>query len=301
MVMSSMKLKQSFIRKPTLGLALGGGGARGLAHIGVLKVLCAENIAIDFLSGTSMGGIVAAFYACGIPLDRLEDEAKRMGRLTEIGKLVDRTIAKLDFILNGDNVQDYFSKVIGKERTFESLPIPLALAAVDMGSASEVTLQSGNLVEALNATMGLPGIVEPVRRNGMTLVDGGSLNNVPADLVRSMGAEVVVAVDVSPDVNDREFWESQKLPGIATANWRSNAIMVANFTKAKLQKAQVEIVIRPELDNRITTLSGFKYADEVIAAGARAAWEFLPQLRKLLESRFFLARPKRKPAEAMQL
>ena len=282
-------------------MALGGGGARGLAHIGVLKVLCAENISIDFLSGTSMGGIIAAFHACGVSLDRLEDEAKRMGKLTELTKLVDRTIAKLDFIINGENVQDYFSKVIGRGRTFESLHIPLALAAVDMNSASEVTLQSGNLAEALNATMGLPGIVEPVERDGMILVDGGSLNNVPADLVRSMGAEVVVAVDVSPDVNDREFWEGQKLPGIAAANWRSNAIMVANITKAKLQKAQADFVIRPELDNRITTLGGFKYADDIIASGAKAAWEVMPQLHRQLKSKFFLVRPQRNPAIAMKL
>ena len=155
-----------------------------------------------------------------------------MGKLNKIARWVDRSIMGLDFIINGENIQEYFSKIIGKNMTFESLHIPLALASVDMKTGREVVIQTGSLVEGMHASMALPGIIKPLTRDGMLLVDGGSLNNVPADLARSMGAEVVMAVNVSPAVTNAEYWERQKLPGIAAANWRSNAIMVACITTA---------------------------------------------------------------------
>jgi len=291
----------SFFRKPTLGLALGGGGARGLAHIGVLKVLCSKNISIDYLAGTSMGAIIAALYASKIPLDSLETEARSLGKLNKIARWVDRSIMGLDFIINGENIQEYFSKIIGKNMTFESLHIPLALASVDMKTGREVVIQTGSLVEGMHASMALPGIIKPLTRDGMLLVDGGSLNNVPADLVRSMGAEVVMAVNVSPAVTDAEYWEKQKLPGIAAANWRSNAIMVASITTAKLRRAKTDLVICPVLNDTVGTLSGFKYADEIITAGAAATCAVLPQLQELLKPRFFFSHPQKKPALSIEL
>ena len=273
------------MRRPTFGLALGGGGARGLAHIGVLKVLLEEGFKPNYLAGTSMGGIIAALYACGFTLLQLEEQARQLRKLSQIVRGLDRRIVRLDYLIDGGNVEKYFDGLIGKDCTFEGLKVPLALVAVDLRAGREVTLQSGQLAEAIHATMALPGIVEPVEKDEMLLVDGGSLNNVPADLVRSMGAEVVVAVDVSPDVNDRAFWESQKLPGIAAANWKSNAIMVATFTRAKLRKARTDVVIRPQMGYKISTLNGFKYAKEIIANGEKAGREALPQLRRLLRSR----------------
>ncbi len=291
----------NLIRKPVLGLALGGGGARGLSHIGILRVFESEGISPDLLSGTSMGGIIAALYAAGLNARQIEDEARRFGKLTNMVKLFSDDLTKLNFVIGGESIQDYFREILGGDKQFSDLKIPLALGAVDVLSASEVSLQSGSLAEAVNATMALPGVAEPVCRDQMCLVDGGSVNNVPSDLVRSMGAEVVIAVDVGPDVTDEKFWEEQRLPAIAAANWRTNAIMVANITAAKQRKAQTDIIIRPIISSKVTTLSGFKYADELIDAGSKAALEVLPQIRLLSKPRLYLKKAKISPAEIMNL
>jgi NTE family protein len=284
-----------------LGLALGGGGARGLAHIGVLKVLEGEGICPDMLSGTSMGGIIAALFASGLSAREIEKEVREAGKPGSMVKMLDSDITNLDHIFGAESIQKYFTEVLGSKVLFSELRMPLALAAVDILSAREVVLQEGSLIEAINATMALPGVMEPVVRDGMRLVDGGSLNNVPADLVRSMGAEVVIAVDVSPDVTDPHFWEQQRMPDIAKASWRSNAVMVATITAAKLRKADTDLVLRPNLSPQVTTLSGFKYAEKVMDAGARAALEAMPEIRKLLRKKLYLSAPKIKRAASMRL
>lgn len=286
----------ALIRKPLLGLALGGGGARGFAHIGVLKILEAEGFQPQVMAGTSMGGIIAALYASGMAIQDIEAAAARMGDLNTMVKLLDNDLPNLNHVVGHESVQEYLSKLFGAKRDFTSLNLPLALAAVDVLSARDVALQEGNLIDALSATMALPGVIEPLKRDGMCLVDGGSLNNVPADLASSMGAEVVIAVDVSPDVTDESFWKTQRMPGIALANWRTNAIMVANFTAAKLRKAQTDLIIRPKISPSITTLSGFKHVKSLTECGAKAALQALPELRRLLKPRIYFFAPKIKKA-----
>jgi len=289
------------IRKPILGLALGGGGVRGFAHIGVLKTLRTEGIEIDCISGTSMGGIIAALTACGLSVEEIEETAKKVSKLGELAKLMDTRITKLDYIFKSESIQEFFTEVIGKEEQFSDLKIPLALSSVDFNLAKEVVIQKGKLIPAINATMGLPGIVEEVVIDGRTLVDGGSLNNVPADYVRTMGAEIVIAVDVSPRIDDISYWKKQKLPGIASGYWRANAMMGANITDAKLRKAKVDFLIRPDIGTDVATLGGFSQIGEVIAAGAKAAWDIMPDLKKALASHFFFTKPAIKPAEPLQL
>ena len=279
-------------RRPSLGLALGGGGARGFAHIGVLKILEAEGIRPQLLAGTSMGGVIAALFAAGLNAGEIEAEANRVGNINNWVKLIDGDLTNWNHVVGNDSVQEILLEMLHNKRDFSELEIPLAVAAVDVMRACDVALFEGDLLEAISASMALPGIVEPVEKDDMFLVDGGSLNNVPADLVDSMGAEVVVAVDVSPDVTDKAFWEEQHMPGIAMANWRTNAIMVANFTAAKLRKAHTDLIIRPNINPQITTLSGFKYVKELVDAGAKATLEALPELRKLMKARIFLTDPK---------
>ena len=290
----------SLLRKPLFGLALGGGGARGFAHIGVLKILEAEGIRPQLISGTSMGAVISALYASGMSIREIEAEATRMGNLNNMVKLVDNDLMNLKHVASHEKVMEYLGTLLKDRKNFKDLEIPLAVAAVDVMDARDVVLQKGNLAEAVSASMALPGIVEPLRKDGMVLVDGGSLNNVPADLVESMGAEVVVAVDVSPDVTSEDFWKEQRIPDIALANWRTNAIMVANFTAAKLRKGRTDLVIRPDISPQITTLSGFKNVEQLVDVGAKAALEALPKLRKLLKRRLFFSSPKiqeAKPAE----
>lgn len=266
------------LRKPVIGLALGGGGARGLAHIGVLKVLERERIRVNCLSGTSMGGIIAACYAAGLPLDQLTQEAERMGNLTRLIDLAGRRFNLFSGLFTNMGVQRYLARLLGEDRTFETLTIPIALSTVDNRTGREVVLQSGNLLQAVNATMALPGVVAPVQIGELLLTDGGTLNNVPADLVRSMGAEQVIAVNVSPAVHQLTS-PSRLVPAAATAIWRANNIANAAITIAKLRKAQPDLVLYPEIDSRITTMTGFKYAREIISAGERAALRALSELQ----------------------
>ena len=289
------------IRRPVLGLALGGGGVRGFAHIGVLKTLRSEGIEIDCLSGTSMGGIIAALTACGLSAEEIEDVAKRVSRLGELAKLMDARIMKLDYIFRSENIQEFFIDIIGADKQFSDLKIPLALCAVDFYQAKEVALQRGALVPAISATMGLPGIVEEVTIDGRILVDGGSLNNVPADYVRSMGAEIVLAVDVSPQIADINYWKNQKMPGIASGYWRANAMMGSSITEAKLHKANVDFLLRPDIGTDVATLGGFNQIGQVIATGVKATWDIMPELKKALKERFFFSIPTIIPAEPMLL
>ena len=275
-------------KKPVLGLALGGGGARGFAHIGILKVLEMEGLHPDCLSGTSMGAIIAALYASGMSPEEIEGEARQMAKLGNMVKLMADDLNFFDYMLSAENVQNYLRQKFGECDLFSNVRLPLGLAAVDLISAREVVLQEGSLIKAVNASMALPGVAQPVDWDGMRLVDGGSLNNVPSDLVRSMGAQVVIAADVSPDVTDEHFWKEQKMPELATANWRSNAIMVANITAAKQRKARTDLIIRPELPAHITTLSGLKHINQIVAAGEQATQRALPAIRALLNKRLSL-------------
>jgi len=291
-------------RRPLLGIALGGGGARGFAHIGVLKILEGEGIQAQLMAGTSMGAVIAALYASGMSAKEIEDIALGMSNFNNIGnmvKLLDGNLTRLRNVISNTAIQEYLAEMFGGKKNFADLKIPLALAAVDVLHARDVALQEGDLIEAISASMALPGIIAPLQKGDSLLVDGGSLNNVPADLVDSMGAEVTVAVDVSPDVTNMAFWEEQHIPGIAVANWRTNAIMVANFTAAKLRKARTDLIIRPDIDPQITTLSGFTNVKELVDAGAKAALEVLPEMRKLVKPRLFLTDPKIERAEPASL
>jgi NTE family protein len=277
-----------------LGIALGGGGARGFAHIGVLKILEGEGIEPQLM----------ALYANGMSAREIEDIALNMSNINNLGnmiKLVDSSLTKLRNVISNSAIQEYLAEMFGGKKDFADLKIPLALAAVDVLHARDVALQDGDLLEAISASMALPGIIAPLQKGDSLLVDGGSLNNVPADLVDSMGAEVTLAVDVSPDVTNMDFWDEQHIPGIAMANWRTNAIMVANFTAAKLRKARTDLIIRPDIDPQITTLSGFTNVKELVDAGAKAALDVLPELRKLVKPRLFLADPKIEKAEPASL
>jgi len=279
-------------QRPKVGLALSGGGARALAHIGVLKVLEREGIPVDLLAGTSMGGIIAAGYAAGLAAETMAEEACRMGHLRKMVKLLDRSLLNGVGLFGGQKVQQYLASHLG-DITFDELPIPLALVAVDLEGGQEVILRSGSVVEALRATISVPGVFTPFRLDGHLLVDGGVLNNLPADVVRRMGADVVIGVDSSsldfgepsPLLKaDGQRFPLTQIPLIIEALRRTVAIMEASICAQKLAEARPEVLIRPSLDDDITIFGGFFRAAECIAAGEEAAQAALPHIREQLES-----------------
>ena len=274
-----------------LGLALSGGGARSLSHIGVLKVLEREHIPVDCFAGTSMGGLIAAAAASGISATDMETEALRYARRRQRLKLLDR-VPTLRALFSGSRLRRYLDQRFGKDRTFADLQLPLVLAATDLRSGREVALRNGSLVDALRATMSVPSFFAPVEHDGMRLVDGGLLNNLPADLLRGMGAESLVAVDVLPSFAGNmpggetvtETLLPPFFPPAARDLFTVGLLMVSELTEAKLARAKPDLVLRPELPPEVTILTGFSRAAELMAAGEAAAEAALPRLRELCKT-----------------
>lgn len=280
-------------RKPKIGLALSGGGARGLAHIGVLKVLAQEGIPIDLLAGTSMGGVVAAAYAAGLTPELMTREAHRMMSPRRLLSLADPTLPRRG-LFEGQKVIKYLAHHLG-DCTFDDLRCPLSLIAVNLRNSEAVILNQGHVTEAVRATIALPGLFKPVEREWegerQLLVDGGLLDNLPADVVREMGAEIVIAVDVVGGNSTfsaliKALRERRYVPGGLASTFevmlRSLDVMMKEINQRRLVEAAPEIIIRPEIPPDVSVLLGFTRADETIALGERAAAEALPDIRSFL-------------------
>src|SRR3989337_1462848 len=197
--------------RPVLGLVLSGGGARGLAHIGVLAALEQAGVTIDALAGTSMGAILGAAYAAGRTPADLRAVSTQLGKYGRLIGLADLGIPRSGLI-KGTTVERFLRELFSPHRSFETLAIPLAVAAVDLRRAEEVGLDSGDLLRAVQASMAVPGIFPPVEWDGRLLVDGAILNTLRGARPRAGGARVVLAVDVGLDPGNEEPGRSPRLP-----------------------------------------------------------------------------------------
>lgn len=251
---------------PKVGLALGAGGARGLAHIGVLKVLDASGIPIHCITGSSMGSIVAAMYACGVKPDFIGKMADQM----RLMKWVDIAVPRMG-LAAGRRIAEMYKLVTGN-RTFKDCQIPLAIMATDLVKGEPVTITKGPLHEAMLASSALPGIFPPFKRGKQMLVDGGVLERVPIDAARKLGAEVVIAVDVR-----FASWEP-KINNAIDVLFRSYELLEREVGRSIALKA--DILIHPDLDY-IGTLD-FAAIEECIQVGEEAAIKALPSIKKLL-------------------
>jgi len=175
-----------------IGLALGGGSVRGAAHLGVLEVLEREGLRPDCVAGVSAGSAVGAVYCAGLDLD----EVQRLALGLQWRKLSRVTRPRLGF-LDGRRLEEYVEEIIGHLR-FEELEIPFAAVAVDIVCGELVVIKEGPVAPAVRASCAIPGVFTPVERGGQILVDGGVLNNLPVSVVRDMGADYVIAVDLLP-------------------------------------------------------------------------------------------------------
>ena len=275
---------------PRTGLVLGGGGARGLAHIGVLRVLEREGIQIDCLAGTSMGGLVGELYAAGVPLPEVEGEVLRLGELRELIRLIDVNISAAGLSIRGRRIYNYMADLLGEDLTFADLNIPMAMPSVDIITGRKVVMQGGKVIDAVRATISIPGIFEPAELADFRLVDGGVLDNVPVDIARELGATRTIAVDVLPDYSVNAPGEPVVEPGLIlpfappqlSETYQVLMIMISALTRRNLSEYPPDVLIRPELDAGVTLLSGFHRATEIIAAGEAAAMAALPDLRTFL-------------------
>ena len=186
--------------RPKIGLALGSGAARGLAHIGVLKVLEAERLPIDAIAGTSIGAFIGALYAAAVPVAQIEEVARNVD-WRRLARLVD-PVLPTSGILDGRKMALFIAELL-PVRTFEELRIPLAVVTTDVETGEELVIRKGDLQTALRAAVAFPGIFTPVSFAGRFLVDGGLCNPVPIDAVRALGADKVIGVCAIPEVDKR--------------------------------------------------------------------------------------------------
>jgi NTE family protein len=179
-----------------IGLALGSGSARGWAHIGVIRALSEAGIRVDCVAGTSIGALVGAVYAAG-NIDTLEEVVLELD-WKQIAYFFDVVFPKSGLI-DGKKVADFFRSHV-QEKNIEDLALPFRAVSTDLTTGREVVMKQGDIIEAVRASISVPGIFTPVKRNGAILVDGGVVNPVPVSVVREMGADFVIAVDLNHDI-----------------------------------------------------------------------------------------------------
>lgn len=265
-----------------VGLALGSGAARGLAHIGVVEVLQREGIGIDMIVGTSTGAVVGALYAQGKDASLMKDLAKGLDWKRVIS-LVDLTIPKTGFI-GGKKLKNWLGLIIGDDIKFSDLKIPLACVATDIYTGEEVVITQGLVLEAVRASISIPGIFSVVEWHGRYLVDGGLADPVPVDALRGMGADFIIAVNVIPEASEfspqkgRGKKQALKEPSIFGVLLQTVHIATHTLVEHSLEGA--DVVIHPKVAD--IQPGDFHRAQECILRGEVAAKDSIPEIKRLL-------------------
>ncbi|MBR9729114.1 patatin-like phospholipase family protein [Shewanella intestini] len=289
--------------RPTIGLVLSGGGAKGAAHIGVLKVLEANHIPVDYIAGTSIGSYVGGMYAMGYSADEIEkimfnsnwaegysDTIAREDLSYRDKQLRDRFNIPLNLGFNdgkvtlpGGLLRGQTMSLLLRQSTdlieqygdFDSLSIPYRAVATDLASSKAVVLSKGSIVKAMQASATVPGALQPSEMDGKLLVDGGIANNMPVDVVKAMGADIVIAVDIGSPLAGKESLDS----AISVLEQLSTILTQASATKQKALLSSHDILIRPAIDDMSTT--DFTIMPQALKVGIEAANLHLSALQKL--------------------
>ncbi|PYU11686.1 MAG: esterase [Acidobacteria bacterium] len=257
-------------QRPGIGLALGGGFARGFAHLGILKVLQKYNIRVSHIAGSSVGSILGAAYASGAPLERIIETCRTL-RFRDIARW---RVSRLGLASN-QRLAALMERVFGSGQ-FEDLKIPLAVVATDLSTGEPVVFTQGNLVDAIRASCAFPGLFEPVEIGTRCLADGGLVAPVPTQAARGLGAQTVIGVSVGLQDGHR---------GAPTNIFQvvSRAVGAAQKHQLELWERHADLVLRPDV--QFLAWDDFARADEAIEAGAAAALRALPRIENLLEKK----------------
>ena len=256
---------------PTIGLALSGGAARGNAHVGVLRALHENKIPIDYVAGTSAGSLVGGAFASGMPPDEIEDLGRRL-RWRDIGRV---TMSRLG-VQSNERLEEYVRSRLPVNK-FEDLPIPFAAVATELKTGKAVILRDrGDVPFAIRASCAIPGWYVPVLdEEGRQLVDGGLVAVVPATVARSLGADIVIAVDVNAE-GATFIGPSSSVIGVLL-----QSMLVVQKTASHYQLESADLVIRPKVGHIRWDEMG--RADELITAGYVAGLESIPRLLALID------------------
>jgi NTE family protein len=254
-----------------IGLALGGGAARGFAHIGVIKALEAQGIVPDIVVGTSAGSVVGALYAAGNNGFALQKMALDMDEAT-ISDWSLPFLSKSSGVLKGDALQNYVNRMVA-QTPIEKLRKPFGAVATELNTGTPILFQRGNTGAAVRASSSVPGVFQPVRINDKLYVDGGLVSPVPVRFAREMGADLVIAVNISSQP------ESQVAASSMDILLQTFTIMGQSLNAFELKNA--DVVIRPELGG----MKGGDFGGRNLAilAGERAATAMIPELKKKIK------------------
>lgn len=302
---------QDTIRHPKIGLVLSGGGAKGFAHVGALKVIEESGIPVDYITGTSIGSIVGGLYALGYDAATLEkvigdqdwefllsNESKRefvpaTTREEESRYLLSvpvkaKKIAFPDGVLTGQKVMDLFTYLTygyHDVTDFSRLPIPFRCIAADISTGEEVVLDTGYLPKALRASMSVPAVFAACDIGNRMLVDGGIINNFPVDRCREMGADIIIGIDIGDELMSRD--KLQSIPDII-----SQLTTLMSFERSKKNSESVDILIRPDITGYSATSFNTAAAKVLMQRGEDAARRILPKLIRLRDSLGLISVPR---------
>lgn len=263
-----MEFGGRLLKRPRIGLALGSGGARGFAHLGALKVLTEEKIPIDLIAGSSMGALVGGFYGAGHDLDRLYKLATAFRRKYYL----DFTVPKMGFI-SGQKVKE-FIRMFTKGKTVDQLSPKVHIVATDINTGEKVIFKDGPLADAIRASISIPGIFVPEKINNRLLVDGGVVDRVPVSVVKDMGADIVIAVDVSHVKGNVE------INSIFDVILQSIDIMQDEL--ARLKEFDADVIIKPRVEQY--SAKAFTNTEEIIRIGEEETRKHIPHIIELLEN-----------------
>lgn len=281
--------------RPKIGLALGGGGARGAAHVGVLKVLEKEGIKFDYIAGTSIGSVVGGLYAAGVPLSEMEN-AFETGKLMRNFMTVPLTfriaVAPVMFVprilgskaydglYKGNKFRNYVSKTITAHHiNIEELNVPFSAVSLNLLDGKPYMIQRGNLGYAMQASTAVPSLRKPVEIGDKLLVDGGVICNLPVKQVREMGADIVIAVNIDHPFGERDKNAFRRVGSVA--QWMLDWDL---FSLDRSQSEIADITIHPDTAGISLISRSKKDARKCVIAGEQAATALLPKIRETLSA-----------------
>lgn len=264
---------------PKIGLALGSGGVKGLAHIGVIKSLEKHNIPIDYIAASSVGSILGAHYARYKNVNKLENLVLSFSRKQGMG-LFDFTIR--GGLLKGIKMEEFISEILGHAQ-FHDLQIPLSVVTTDFNTAESVVFNSGHLIKAIRASIAVPAVYQPIIYLNKLLADGGLSNPVPVSVTSKMGADITIAVNLDHVYVENEL---NQIPTLLRLPMHAVAILRHNLAQDAIEEA--DIIITPQNKQKIGII-GWKYlfnkekAKQIIREGEIATDKIIPQIEKQIE------------------
>ena len=259
------------LQRPKVGLVLGGGAARGFAHIGVIRALEQEKIPVDLIVGTSVGSLIGAIYASDANSFELEWTAFTLEKDNVFDYGIFGALTGLG-IARGDKLEEFVRSKVPVQN-IEDLLIPFAAVATDLNRGIRVVLDRGSVARAVRASSAIPGVFQPVEHQGRLLVDGGVLDNIPASVARERGADIVIAVDIGENVTNFN------ITNVIDVMLQSVSIMAAE--NAQYRKKEADVLIAPKIGD--VGMLDFTQKKRCMQAGIDAARQAMPEIKQKIE------------------